>query len=88
MLPAAPHLARYCGFTVAHSRHLLLQIIVLYPLDTIKVRCQANNMAAKEVVAELLATCRTPGSLVASLYAGVMGAALCSVLVGAVHYAR
>lgn len=53
----------------------------------LQVRCQAHGMTAAEVVRDLFATCRTPASLVSSLYAGLMGAALCSIAIGAVHFA-
>jgi hypothetical protein len=39
------------------------------------------------VVKDLVKTCRSTGQLVQVLYAGVLGAAACSVLIGAVHYA-
>lgn len=95
------------------------QIVVLYPLDTIKVcetesqqlddhytqighyhiwmftitnlmlqvRCQAMGMTAAEVVKDLLGQGLSPAGLLRQLYAGVAGAAICSIAVGAVHYA-
>lgn len=61
------------------------QICVLYPLETIKVKCQSDGLAAAAVLQQLFSN-GGPAALKA-LYAGVMSAALCSVLVGSVHYA-
>lgn len=62
------------------------QVAVLYPLDTIKVRCQAAGCSALTVLRELLVG-GVNYALMQKLYAGVVGAALCSIAVGAVHYA-
>lgn len=62
------------------------QIAVLYPLDTVKVRCQAAGCSVLEVLKDLLAG-GLNYALLKKLYAGVLGAAICSVAVGAVHYA-
>ncbi|GBF88166.1 mitochondrial carrier protein [Raphidocelis subcapitata] len=61
------------------------QICLLYPLDTIKVRCQAQGLPARAIIAELSRL--GPAPLSAALFAGVGQAALASVLVGAVHFA-
>lgn len=63
----------------------LAQIAVLYPLDTVKVRCQATGTSARDVVRKLLAK----GSFLTvtrQLYAGIFGAALCSLAVGSLHW--
>mmetsp|Transcript_2226 Transcript_2226/g.5697 ORF Transcript_2226/g.5697 Transcript_2226/m.5697 type:complete len:592 (+) Transcript_2226:140-1915(+) len=65
----------------------VVQVAILYPLDTIKVRCQAGGMMSSEVIKDLVAqSASRPASLVSSLYAGVWGATLCSILIGAVHF--
>jgi hypothetical protein len=59
----------------------------VYPLDTVKVRCQAAGIGSGQVVAGLWAA--TQGhwpTFLAALYAGALPAAALSVLVGAVHY--
>lgn len=63
------------------------QIALVYPLDTVKVRCQAAGIGSGQVVAGLWAA--TQGhwpTFLAALYAGALPAAALSVLVGAVHY--
>ncbi|GFR50429.1 hypothetical protein Agub_g12649 [Astrephomene gubernaculifera] len=62
------------------------QILVLYPLDTVKVRCQASGETAAVVVQRLLRR-GVNLKLLAKLYAGALGAAACAILVGAVHLA-
>eukprot|EP00878_Enallax_costatus_P032553 GHUV01035784.1.p1 GENE.GHUV01035784.1~~GHUV01035784.1.p1 ORF type:complete len:334 (+),score=111.85 GHUV01035784.1:363-1364(+) len=61
------------------------QICVLYPLETIKVKCQSDGLSAAAVIQQLLA--KGLPSAARALYAGFLSAALCSVLVGSVHYA-
>lgn len=62
------------------------QIVILYPLDTIKVRCQAAGKSARKVVQEL---CKDGFNLevVKKLYAGAIAAAATSIAVGAIHFA-
>ncbi|KAF6263660.1 mitochondrial carrier domain-containing protein [Scenedesmus sp. NREL 46B-D3] len=63
------------------------QIALVYPLDTVKVRCQAAGLSSRQVLAQLQRS--TGGSwaaLIAALYAGALPAVPLSVLVGAVHY--
>ena len=60
----------------------------LYPLDTIKVRCQTTSSSATKVIADMV---RSAGGLLApalwrQLYAGAIGASLLSVAVGALYY--
>ncbi|GLI67172.1 hypothetical protein VaNZ11_011385 [Volvox africanus] len=71
---------------VAGALGEVAQILVLYPLDTIKVRCQASGEAATVVVKRLLRRGFNL-QLLEKLYAGALGAAACAVLVGAVHFA-
>ncbi|WIA22871.1 hypothetical protein OEZ86_009816 [Tetradesmus obliquus] len=61
------------------------QICVMYPLETIKVRCQSDGIAAATVLQQLLA--KGAPSAARVLYAGFLSAALSSILVGSVHYA-
>ncbi|KAI8469632.1 MAG: mitochondrial carrier domain-containing protein [Monoraphidium minutum] len=61
------------------------QVCVLYPLETIKVKCQSDQVSA---VAALRAVCaRGPVDAARALYSGIGAAAICSIIVGAVHYA-
>lgn len=63
------------------------QIALVYPLDTVKVRCQAAGLNSRQVLAQLW---RSTGgnwpALLSALYAGALPAVPLSVLVGAVHY--
>ncbi|GMH36009.1 hypothetical protein BSKO_03877 [Bryopsis sp. KO-2023] len=59
----------------------IAQILVLYPLDTLKVRCQARGTTFKT---ELGNFARSRDF--ASLFAGSFAAAWCSILVGAVYF--
>jgi hypothetical protein len=61
------------------------QVVVLYPLETIKVKCQAEGVGAATAVRAVLAS--GPRSALRALYSGIGAAAICSVIVGAVHYA-
>lgn len=63
----------------------IAQVSVLYPLDTIKVRCQASGSSVRQVLAGLMHQGVTP-RLVSQLYAGVVSASLCSVAVGSLYY--
>jgi hypothetical protein len=58
---------------------------VLYPLETIKVTCQAEGLGVAAAVQKLLAG--GPWQGVRQLYSGVGAAGVCSIIVGAVHYA-
>lgn len=63
------------------------QISVLYPLETIKIKCQAECTSVAAVLRQMAATQRNnPLALLGALYSGYSSAALCSILVGAVHY--
>ncbi|KAG2442226.1 hypothetical protein HYH02_009710 [Chlamydomonas schloesseri] len=62
------------------------QILVLYPLDTVKVRCQASGENAAVVIRRLLKRGFNV-ALLKKLYAGALGAAACAIVVGAVHFA-
>lgn len=57
---------------------------LLYPLDTLKVRCQANGQGAGPALRELLAH-GLHEKTIRQLYAGLGSAAACSALIGAAH---
>ncbi|KAG2497459.1 hypothetical protein HYH03_004614 [Edaphochlamys debaryana] len=61
------------------------QIVILYPMETIKVRCQADCVGAGVVVRELLKNGWGP-HVVSQLYAGLGSATAFSVVVGAIHW--
>lgn len=62
----------------------IASLAVLYPLDTIKVRCQAQGANAGTVLQELRGMgCKI--STVRALYAGMGSAALCSAVIGAFY---
>lgn len=52
-----------------------------------QVRCQASETTAIVVVRDMLREGLSPSLLLRKLYAGALGAAVCSIIVGAVHYA-
>eukprot|EP00878_Enallax_costatus_P023417 GHUV01024908.1.p1 GENE.GHUV01024908.1~~GHUV01024908.1.p1 ORF type:complete len:329 (+),score=115.82 GHUV01024908.1:267-1253(+) len=64
------------------------QMALLYPLDTVKVRCQAASLSSRKVLAEMY---RSTGgnwpAIFGALYAGILPSMALSVLVGSVHYA-
>eukprot|EP00198_Chlamydomonas_reinhardtii_P001375 XP_001690711.1 predicted protein [Chlamydomonas reinhardtii] len=61
------------------------QIVLLYPLETIKVRCQADCLSATAVVQNMTRNGWGP-HVVQQLYAGLGSAAAFSVVVGAIHW--
>ncbi|GFR49742.1 hypothetical protein Agub_g11899 [Astrephomene gubernaculifera] len=61
------------------------QIILLYPLETIKVRCQSDGISAVAVVSALLRN-GWNAQVVRELYAGLGSATALSVVVGAMHW--
>lgn len=61
---------------------------LLYPLDTVKVRCQAGGISSRKALANLYSS--TGGNwsaMFAALYAGILPGMALSVVVGSVHYA-
>lgn len=63
----------------------IASVAVLYPLDTIKVRCQATGHSAMFVMKDLL----KHGwglHVLRQLYAGVVPASICSVAIGSLYY--
>lgn len=82
-LPLSPTLIEGIAGAVGE----VMQMVLLYPLDTIKVRCQALGQSSSAVVKQLLQTSKGIAALLKSFYAGCMGAALCSIPIGAVHFA-
>jgi len=61
------------------------QVCVLYPLETIKIVCQSESISAAAALNKMLSA--GPMAGVRQLYNGIGAAALCSVIVGSVHYA-
>mmetsp|Transcript_26483 Transcript_26483/g.67332 ORF Transcript_26483/g.67332 Transcript_26483/m.67332 type:complete len:462 (-) Transcript_26483:520-1905(-) len=62
------------------------QVCILYPLETWRVRCQADGLGSLAVVRKLIAQYGLTPNLVSHLYAGFASAALFSCAVGAVHW--
>jgi hypothetical protein len=73
----------------------MAQVGVLYPLETLKVRCQSENQSVRRVFAAMVSAAGAQGGggaaraqrVLAALYSGFGSAAAFSVVVGAVHYA-
>lgn len=73
----------------------MAQVGVLYPLETLKVRCQSEGLSVRGVLAAMATATGSDGAatavrsrrLLAALYSGFGSAAALSVVVGAVHYA-
>ena len=64
------------------------QILTLYPVEAIKVRCQQDGISAAQVMAQLGKTAAQPGGparVAAMLYSGIGPSAVFSIAVGAVH---
>ena len=59
-------------------------LVVLYPLDSLKVLCQARGASTGAVLAELRAL-GCSGRALRQLYAGCGSAALCSAAIGAMY---
>ncbi|PRW33110.1 mitochondrial carrier [Chlorella sorokiniana] len=62
----------------------IASLVVLYPLDSLKVLCQARGSSTGAVLAELRAL-GCSGRALRQLYAGCGSAALCSAAIGAVY---
>ncbi|GIL80177.1 hypothetical protein Vretifemale_9357 [Volvox reticuliferus] len=61
------------------------QIVILYPLETIKVRCQADGISTATVLANMTRNGWGP-QFIQQLYSGIGSAAAFSVVVGAIHW--
>jgi len=67
---------------------MAVQILVLYPVEAIKVRCQRDSIGASEVVSQLAKQAAQPGGragVLRLLYSGIGSSALFSIAVGSVH---
>ncbi|KAG1679403.1 hypothetical protein FOA52_007694 [Chlamydomonas sp. UWO 241] len=65
------------------------QILLLYPVETIKVRCQTDGLAASQVVSHMWRQAAQPGGaslVLKQLYSGIGATAVFSIAVGAVHW--
>lgn len=63
----------------------IAQVAVLYPLDTLKVRCQASGCGVAAILKDMLRNGITI-SVMQQLYAGVVSASICSVAIGSLYY--
>ena len=63
----------------------IAQLVVTYPIDTVKVLCQAQGASVGSVVSCLRARNLGPWRLLGTMYAGCGAAAACSVLIGAAY---
>lgn len=63
----------------------IAQISVMYPMDTIKVQCQAQGTCVSGVLACLQARQLGPLQTLRAMYAGCGSSALCSTVIGAVY---
>lgn len=64
------------------------QILTLYPVEAIKVRCQRDGISAAQVMAQLAKQAALPGgpaTVLRLLYSGIGSSALFSIAVGSVH---
>ncbi|EFJ49599.1 hypothetical protein VOLCADRAFT_89479 [Volvox carteri f. nagariensis] len=61
------------------------QIVILYPLETIKVRCQADGISASAVLTNMTRDGWGP-RFMQQLYSGIGSATAFSVVVGAIHW--
>lgn len=61
------------------------QLVCLYPVDTLKVLCQAQGTGVGGVVLCLRARNLGPARLLSTLYAGCGAAAVASVLIGSAY---
>lgn len=62
-----------------------MQIAALYPLDTVKVVCQAGDCAPRAALAALIPAGTPAPAALAALYRGCGGAAVAAAAVGAVY---
>ena len=62
----------------------VVSLLLLYPLDTLKVRCQAAGNGTVQVLNDVFST-GFKRSNIRHLYAGAGSAALCSAIIGAAH---
>lgn len=61
----------------------VIQILLLYPIESIKVRCQDQSIGWRAVLQKLFAP---GGGGVGALYRGIGSSAILSIAVGAVHW--
>jgi hypothetical protein len=70
----------YVSDAIAGAVGEVAQIILLYPLESIKVRCQADGISAREVIVALGK--EGWGKSLPQLYSGLGSAAVLSIFVG------
>ena len=63
----------------------MTQTFVLYPMDTLKIQCQAHSLGSKAAWASIVSKHAGPGQLMRSMYAGCGSQVVCSAAIGAVY---
>ena len=63
----------------------MTQIFVLYPMDTLKIQCQAHSLGGRAAWALILSKNAGPRQLMRSMYAGCGSQVVCSAAIGAVY---
>ena len=63
----------------------MTQIFVLYPMDTLKIQCQAHSLGSRAAWASIVSKHAGPGQLIRSMYAGCGSQVVCSAAIGAVY---
>ena len=63
----------------------MTQTFVLYPMDTLKIQCQAHSLGSRAAWAAIVSKHAGPGQLMRSMYAGCGSQVVCSAAIGAVY---
>ena len=63
----------------------MAQILALYPMDTLKIQCQAHSLGSRAAWASIVSRHQGPAQLLRSMYAGCGSAIFCSAAIGAVY---
>ncbi len=61
------------------------QILVFYPMDTLKIQCQAHSLGSRAAWASIVSRHNGPVQLLRSMYAGCGSQVCCSAAIGAVY---
>ena len=96
-LPKVPHLGVHGSLSLCRWLNPLAaealcgaigemtQIFVLYPMDTLKIQCQAHSLGGRAAWALILSKNAGPRQLMRSMYAGCGSQVVCSAAIGAVY---
>ena len=96
-LPEVPHLGVHGSFSLCRWLNPLAlealcgaigemtQIFVLYPMDTLKIQCQAHSLGGRAAWALILSKNAGPRQLMRSMYAGCGSQVVCSAAIGSVY---